>query len=62
MALTYWTDTTTGERLNRVKLDCVRRQARRVYEANSHIFEDELDALAALGIVPLAYVDAIAAA
>jgi hypothetical protein len=52
MALTLWTNEITGERLDRPQLDEWRRRARRLYEVNSHIFEDELEVLAALGIVP----------
>jgi hypothetical protein len=51
MALTLWTNEITGERLDRVQLDGWRRRARRLYEVNSHIFEDELEALGALGVV-----------
>jgi hypothetical protein len=52
MALTLWTNEITGERLDRLQLDEWRRRARRLHEVNSHIFEDELEALAALGVVP----------
>jgi hypothetical protein len=52
MALTLWTNEITGERLDRLQLDGWRRRARRLYEVNSHIFEDEVEALAALGVVP----------
>jgi hypothetical protein len=52
MALTMWTNEITGVRLDRRQLDGWRRRARRLYEVNSHIFEDELEALAALGVVP----------
>ena len=51
MALTVWTNEMTGERLDRAQLDDVRRRAQRLYEVNTHIFEDEDDALAALGVV-----------
>ena len=54
MALTLWADTRTGQRLNRLELEGMRRRARRVYEVNSHIFEDEVDALTALGVVAVA--------
>jgi len=50
MALTMWTDTRTGERLDGRQLIELRERAHRLYEANTHIFEDELDALAALGV------------
>ena len=52
MALTLWTNEITDERLNRLQLDGWRRRAHRLYEVNSHIFEDEVEALAALGVVP----------
>ena len=61
MAMTMWTNTTTNRRLDQVELARLRRHARRVYEVNSHIFEDEVDALAALGVVPLVELDAIVA-
>jgi hypothetical protein len=51
--LTGWTDTNTGKRLSWMELERMRQRAHRVYEVNSHIFEDEVDALTALGIVPL---------
>lgn len=53
MALTGWTNTNTGKRLSWRELERMRQRAHLVYEVNSHIFEDELDALTALGIVPL---------
>jgi hypothetical protein len=49
---TMWCNTLTGERLDREQLQRYQEQARRLYEANRHIFEDELDALAALGVLP----------
>jgi hypothetical protein len=52
MALTLWTNEITGERLSRRQLASWRRRARRLYEVNGHIFEDEIEALAALGVVP----------
>jgi len=54
MALTMWTDSTTGKRLDGRQLSELRERAHRLYEANTHIFEDELDALAALGVQSLA--------
>jgi uncharacterized membrane protein len=51
--MTLWMNTITGERLDRDALDVLREKARRAYEANGHIFEDEFDALTALGAVPL---------
>ena len=53
MALAWWTNVMTGERLDERELAGARMRARRVYEANTHIFEDELDTLSALGVVPL---------
>jgi hypothetical protein len=50
-SLTFWINTITGERIDRVTLDVMRAKAHRLYEANTAIFEDELDALGALGIV-----------
>ena len=52
MTLTMWTKP-TGGRLDREELVQFRARAHRLYEANMHIFEDELDALSALGVVPL---------
>jgi hypothetical protein len=57
MALTLWTNEITGERLDRLQLDTWRRRARHLYEMNTHIFEDELEALAALGVIPATAVD-----
>jgi hypothetical protein len=52
-AITFWVNTITGERLDRDALNDVRQKAHRAYEANLHIFEDEHEALIALGVVPL---------
>ncbi len=52
-SLTLWVNTITGERLDRITLDGMRDKAHDLYEANTHIFEDELEALNALGAVPL---------
>lgn len=49
--LTLWTNMITGERLDRVALDDLRDRAHRLFESNTAIFEDELDALHALGVV-----------
>ena len=62
MALTLWTNENTGERLDRLQLDGWRWRARRLYEVNSHIFEDELEALAALGVVPATGLGAVSTA
>jgi len=50
-ALTLWVDTNTGERLDRNALDDLRHKAHELFEANGAIFEDELEALNALGVV-----------
>jgi hypothetical protein len=52
-SLTLWVNTITGERLDRETLDGLRDKARDLYAANTHIFEDELEALNALGAVPM---------
>jgi hypothetical protein len=52
MIRSRWTNIITGDRLSRVELEAWRQRARLVYQANSHIFEDEVEALAALGVVP----------
>jgi len=53
VTITGWTNTITGKQLSWIDLQRMRERARRVYEVNSHIFEDEVDALTALGVVPL---------
>jgi hypothetical protein len=53
MTPTMWLNEVTGERLDADALAQLRAEAHRLYEANVHIFEDELDALAALGAVPV---------
>jgi hypothetical protein len=53
MALTMWTSSRTGERLDGLELSALRDRAHRLYEANTHIFEDEVEALAALGVLSL---------
>jgi hypothetical protein len=53
MRLTLWMNAITGQALERAELADLQRHAHELYEANTHIFEDELDALAALGVVPL---------
>jgi hypothetical protein len=49
---TLWVNANTGERLDRAALETMRRKAHRAYEANTHIFEDEMDALSAFGVLP----------
>ena len=53
MALTGWTNCITGERLDDAELGRLQERAHRLYEANTHIFEDEREALGALGVLPL---------
>jgi hypothetical protein len=53
MARKLWIDATTGDALDAAALAELRDKAHVVYLANGHIFEDEDDALAALGAVPL---------
>jgi len=51
MALTMWMNSITGQRLDGDQVHDRQGRAHRLYEANSRIFEDEFDALAALGLV-----------
>jgi hypothetical protein len=53
MALTGWTNSISGKRLDDAELGRLQEQAHRLYEANPHIFEDEREALGALGVVSL---------
>ncbi|HWC66651.1 MAG TPA: hypothetical protein VG478_01175 [Acidimicrobiales bacterium] len=53
MALTMWINDFTGKRLSVAELREHRRRAHEAYRVNAHIFEDETEALAALGIVPM---------
>jgi hypothetical protein len=53
MRTTQWVNTLTGECLDRAALATLRAKAHRAYEANTHIFEDEFEALAAFGVVAL---------
>lgn len=52
MALSMWTNAITGECLDTEALHRLRAHAHRLYEANPHIFEDEQEALVALGAEP----------
>jgi hypothetical protein len=61
MAPAGWVDVHTGRRLSAAALAERVRHAHTVYEANRHIFEDERDALNALGVVPLRECDEAAA-
>jgi hypothetical protein len=53
MELTMWLDTRSGRRLGRSELCSLRHRARALYAANTHIFEDEAEALVALGAVSM---------
>ena len=50
---TFWINDFTGARLDAADLRRMRRQAHDVYLRNAHIFEDEVEALTALGAVPV---------
>lgn len=50
MALNMWINTITGHRLDDCELTRLRQHAHVLYEANVHIFEDEREALRALGV------------
>lgn len=54
MALTMWRNTANGDRLDRAELARFQERAHVLYRTNPHIFEDERDALIALGVVPIA--------
>ena len=51
--MTQWVNVITDERLDRAALATLRRKAHRAYEANTHVFEDEHEALAAFGAIPI---------
>jgi hypothetical protein len=51
METTRWMNSFTGERLTVDALDRLRQRAHVAYAANPHIFEDEHEALTALGAV-----------
>jgi hypothetical protein len=53
MARTLWVNAYTGDRMEQSELAELRTKAHVVYAANGHLFEDEADALVALGAVPL---------
>ena len=53
MARTLWIDSTSGAHLDDRQMGELRSRARALYAVNTHIFEDELDALTALGAVSL---------
>ena len=61
MATTQWVNMVTGERLDRAALADLRRRAHRAYEANTHLFEDEREALVALGVATLHELDGLQA-
>jgi hypothetical protein len=46
-----WIQDLTGEQLDDDQLSQLRERAHRLYEANVHIFEDEEEAVLALGVV-----------
>jgi hypothetical protein len=52
MAIAGWIDDITGCPLDKEQLGQLRERAHHLYEANTHIFEDEHEALSALGAVP----------
>jgi hypothetical protein len=49
-----WVNAYTGNWIEQSELAELRTKAHVVYAANGHLFEDEADALVALGAVPLA--------
>ncbi|MDQ1424024.1 MAG: hypothetical protein QOD72_1522 [Acidimicrobiaceae bacterium] len=51
MALTMWTNVISEKRLDTDELAAFRVRAHRLYEANESLFEDESEALSALGVV-----------
>ena len=53
MARTLWIDSTSGAHLDDRQMGELRSRARALYAVNTHIFEDELDALTALGAVSM---------
>jgi len=54
-----WTNALTGQRLDATELQQLRTRAHHLYEVNPHIFEDEREALVALGAEPPAFVPPI---
>jgi hypothetical protein len=52
MAGTCWMNSFTGKPFEAAELRDLRTKAHAVYMTNGHIFEDEADALTALGAVP----------
>jgi len=50
---TFWVNTITDEPLGASDLAVMRGRAHELYATNAHIFEDEADALTALGVVSL---------
>jgi hypothetical protein len=52
LARTRWTKVFRGDRLSHTAHEELRRKAHILYEANTHIFEDEREALVALGALP----------
>ena len=52
MASTFWINSITGEALQGFQLAELQQKAHMLYAVNGHIFEDEAEALTALGAVP----------
>jgi hypothetical protein len=53
MTTTLWFDALHDRLLSRSELRELQLKARQLYQVNPHIFEDELEALRGLGVVPL---------
>ncbi len=53
MERTLWFDELHDHLLDKQELHALELRAAKVYAANPHIFEDEREALRALGVVPL---------
>jgi hypothetical protein len=52
-AATLWLNAITGDMLDAAELAELRSKAHGIYAANGHIFEDEVEVLAALGALPI---------
>lgn len=55
--MSTWINVSNGRKFSLASLEALRRTARRAYEANTHLFEDEHDVLRALGAVPASELD-----
>lgn len=53
MARTLWYDAVHDRLLSKEELRTARLKATQIFGANPHIFEDELEALRGLGVLPL---------